>query len=606
MKIPNDPFILLSWINTKLRDYHPSLDDLCLSLGIEKTEILEKLEKSGFRYNQDQNRFEWKVKIMKKRIFSLIFSLLFVFLMLPVQTQASTTKNISQTGINFIEAFEGFSKYAYWDHKQYTIGYGTKCEKNEYPNGITEKKAQELLTKTLPSYEGYVNTFLSKHKIKITQNQFDALVSFTYNFGNVWSSSNDFTLRTYLIKGISKYSNKEITKSFTNWSNAGGVRSEGLFNRRKAEAKLFLSKDPVPGEETWVVKESVSIRKSPSTTASKIGEFARGSVLKVVSKNQIGKMLWGEIVYKDSAAWVCLEYSEYSKLNFTSSNSLWKPIVLKIENDLSGIKITWEKVNNSKSYQVLRKSDSSKFSVIGTTNSSTTSFTDTKVSQNKKYTYSIKAIGEKKSSDYNQKGYSLTHLKAVSTLKAVVKNKAISLSWKKQSNATGYQIFKKVGNGEFESLTEVGNSSSFTDKKISPNQTYTYLIKAFNSSAVSGYNEKQATAFYLAAPKINGANTASGIKLSFKKVELAKEYILYRKDSQDSAYKKYKTLKTTSLLDKNVSENILYSYKLKIVKDKTFSDYGEEFAAEFVKNPKLIGIINEKKVCKFLGKLLIL
>lgn len=55
--IPNDPMMLLSWINLKLRDFYPSLDALCEDLGLEKTVILDKLSAIGFEYNEEQNRF---------------------------------------------------------------------------------------------------------------------------------------------------------------------------------------------------------------------------------------------------------------------------------------------------------------------------------------------------------------------------------------------------------------------------------------------------------------------------------------------------------------------------------------------------------------------
>ena len=55
--IPNDPMMLLSWVNLKLRDFYPSLDALCEDLEIEKSEILSKLSAIGFEYNEEQNRF---------------------------------------------------------------------------------------------------------------------------------------------------------------------------------------------------------------------------------------------------------------------------------------------------------------------------------------------------------------------------------------------------------------------------------------------------------------------------------------------------------------------------------------------------------------------
>ena len=56
-KIPQDPFICLSFINTQLRDYYPNLDELCQVFGIERKELEEKLGSAGFVYDGGQNQF---------------------------------------------------------------------------------------------------------------------------------------------------------------------------------------------------------------------------------------------------------------------------------------------------------------------------------------------------------------------------------------------------------------------------------------------------------------------------------------------------------------------------------------------------------------------
>jgi len=56
--IPNDPVMLLSFINMKLRDQYDSLDSLCDDLDINKAEILEKLEKINYFYDEKQNQFK--------------------------------------------------------------------------------------------------------------------------------------------------------------------------------------------------------------------------------------------------------------------------------------------------------------------------------------------------------------------------------------------------------------------------------------------------------------------------------------------------------------------------------------------------------------------
>ncbi|MBN2222615.1 MAG: DUF4250 domain-containing protein [Vallitaleaceae bacterium] len=55
--LPKDPVILLSYINTQLRDFHPSLDDLCKSKGWSPHLIIEPLSAIDYHYDPDENRF---------------------------------------------------------------------------------------------------------------------------------------------------------------------------------------------------------------------------------------------------------------------------------------------------------------------------------------------------------------------------------------------------------------------------------------------------------------------------------------------------------------------------------------------------------------------
>lgn len=57
MNLPEEPMMLYSFINTKLRDSYDSLDALCEDMNVEKEEILEKLKSVGFEYNPSRNRF---------------------------------------------------------------------------------------------------------------------------------------------------------------------------------------------------------------------------------------------------------------------------------------------------------------------------------------------------------------------------------------------------------------------------------------------------------------------------------------------------------------------------------------------------------------------
>lgn len=57
MILPNDPAILVSYLNTQLRDNYPSLEEFCKANGLDIQEIIRKLSGIGYTYDENQNRF---------------------------------------------------------------------------------------------------------------------------------------------------------------------------------------------------------------------------------------------------------------------------------------------------------------------------------------------------------------------------------------------------------------------------------------------------------------------------------------------------------------------------------------------------------------------
>jgi hypothetical protein len=56
-RLPQDPIMLMSFINLKLRDFYPSLEALCEDLDINRQELVEKMLKAGFEYSETNKRF---------------------------------------------------------------------------------------------------------------------------------------------------------------------------------------------------------------------------------------------------------------------------------------------------------------------------------------------------------------------------------------------------------------------------------------------------------------------------------------------------------------------------------------------------------------------
>ena len=145
---------------------------------------------------------------------------------------------ISEKGLNLIKEFEGLRLKPYKDAVGIpTIGYGNTY----YEDGrkvslsdpaITEERATELLKMVVKRYEDAINRYV---QVPITQNQFDALVSFAYNIGN------ENVRKSTLMKLLNRKQYTEAADQLLRWNKAGGKTLKGLTRRRQAERVLFLS-----------------------------------------------------------------------------------------------------------------------------------------------------------------------------------------------------------------------------------------------------------------------------------------------------------------------------------------------------------------------------
>lgn len=138
---------------------------------------------------------------------------------------------ISQTGIDLIKSFEGCRLTAYKDAVGvWTIGYGSTGSHVHEGLKITQEQAEVLLKQDLKRFIDGVNACV---KVPITQNMFDALVSFSFNLG-VGS------LKTStLLSKLNKKDYKGASVEFVRWNKAGGKVLAGLTRRRNAEKNLF-------------------------------------------------------------------------------------------------------------------------------------------------------------------------------------------------------------------------------------------------------------------------------------------------------------------------------------------------------------------------------
>ncbi|MGV1751511.1 lysozyme [Agrobacterium sp. CG674] len=142
---------------------------------------------------------------------------------------------MNKASIDLIRQFEGCELTAYLcPAKVPTIGYGTTKGLTLADVGkkkITEAEATRLLIEDVTRFE---NAIAKLVKVKLTENQRGALVSWTYNLGE--GNLSKSTMLKYINEGRPV---ADIERSWLQWVNAGGKRLQGLVRRRQAEIALW-------------------------------------------------------------------------------------------------------------------------------------------------------------------------------------------------------------------------------------------------------------------------------------------------------------------------------------------------------------------------------
>ena len=183
------------------------------------------------------------MKTFRRMIFNCIcLCLLFCVTDLIPKVSAASTMTASDACIEFIKSVEGFSSQPYYDYNQYTVGYGTKCPTEKYfeykANGIPRSEAEQLLREFIVGIENDLNQkLIDRYQLALSQHQFDALVSFSYNIGSGWVTY-DSSLRNAILGNVGE---DGMVYAFSLYCTAGGEYLPGLVTRRLCEANIYLN-----------------------------------------------------------------------------------------------------------------------------------------------------------------------------------------------------------------------------------------------------------------------------------------------------------------------------------------------------------------------------
>ena len=258
------------------------------------------------------------------------------------------TRTISNNGINLIKNFEGCRLSAYRDAVGViTIGYGWTKAIDGKPlimgTKITQAKAESLLKEGLKSYESKVNKYDNKYHWN--QNQFDALVSFCYNIGNINGLTANGT------RSIS-----QIADKFLSYNKANGRVIAGLTSRRKEERQLFLKTDITQSANTDYLNtvnkytQKDFVRDIQKAIGAKVDGIAGNETLSKTVTVSITKNIKHAVVkpiqkYLNTLGYNCGTVDGITGQKFDSAVKKFQEANgCKIDGEITARKKTWQKL----------------------------------------------------------------------------------------------------------------------------------------------------------------------------------------------------------------------------------------------------------------------
>ncbi len=179
---------------------------------------------------------------MNRRITGFVLAVILLLSCMAFGVSAETEMKTSADAVKLLKAEEGFSSKPYWDYAQWTVGYGTKCPDDMLQaykkNGISEADAEKLLYTYIAKFEAELDKFVARTGVKLNQNQYDALLLFSYNCGTGWAYSTSGVFYNAIVSGAD---GNTLINAFSRWCNAGGEVKTYLLRRRLCEANMYLN-----------------------------------------------------------------------------------------------------------------------------------------------------------------------------------------------------------------------------------------------------------------------------------------------------------------------------------------------------------------------------
>ena len=335
----------------------------------------------------------------------------------------------------------------------------------------------------------------------------------------------------------------------------------------------------------WVVDKKATCTESGSRhkTCSRCGDVVTETISSIGHTSSDWMTDQEATVYKaGSKHKECTKCGEVLETKTIAQLKCAKPVLKKVYNANSYVKVTWGTVKGADKYYVYRKTGTGDYEYIGSTTNKY--FNDKEASAGKTCRYIVKAKNEAGYSDASA-SLAVKHIDEP-TLKSI-ENSAygVLIKWNKVTGAEKYNVYRKVSGGEYKYIGATTNAY-YTDKTAKSGTKYYYAIRAKRDDSISSQSASLSK-YYLAVPILKTiTNTEYGVKITWGKVTGAEKYNVYRKVS-GGTYKYIGATSNTYYTDKTAKSGTKYYYEVRAKKGEPVSALSSSLSKYYLEDTTL-------------------
>ena len=426
-----------------------------------------------------------------------------------------------------------------------------------------------------------------------------------------------YTVRAYKGNINTAKNNKYDTKYWSGYDSSGVkgryIAVPAIFRATASAGGTTISWKTVSRASGYAIyrKEEggswVSIATTTSTSYTDKTSLKSGKIYYYTVRAYSGNLTTAQDHKYDSNYW-----SHYNEVG-VKSVCIDTPVLTGTATAKNGVKISWKTVKRASGYAIYRRTSSTGWKMITTTTAA--SYVDTAGMKNKTaYYYTVRAYSgniatanknrydAKYWSGYDNTGTAGKYYSTPVLSGAKASSEGTTVSWKKVSGAAGYAVYRKPSGGKWEMIATT-TSSGYTDKATLANgKIYYYTVRAYvgNLSAAqnhrydsnywSHYNITGVKSIYIDTPVLIGTTaTRAGIKVSWKSVQGASGYAVYRR-TNSTGWSMIDTTTTSSYTDKTNALSIYY-YTVRAYRGSKASAKANRYSSVYWSGYESIGII---------------